>query len=113
MGEKKFITKRRTIRGFGILHFTDLYGAKCSLQKSSSAMQDNIWLGVNDAEPQIMVSDAKKLGLPIGIATNGWSDFPIPEEVVLNTRMHLNQEQAAELIKELQVFVDTGEVGEV
>ena len=36
----------RTERGFDITEFTDLYGSKCSLQKSSLASQDAVWFGV-------------------------------------------------------------------
>lgn len=35
----------RTSRGFAILQFTDEYGLECSLQKSSLADKDCIWLG--------------------------------------------------------------------
>lgn len=35
-----------TNRGFDIAKFKDSYGVECSLQKSSSATQDKIWLGV-------------------------------------------------------------------
>ena len=53
-----------------------------------------------------MVSHAEKHGLePIG--QNGFMPFPIPEEVILNTRMHLNREQVAQIIPYLQRFVDT------
>lgn len=42
MSEKKI-----TERGFEYIEFTDKYGAKCSLQKSSSAGEDRIWFGAN------------------------------------------------------------------
>ena len=99
----------KTERGFEIGEFTDRYGAKCSLQKSSLATEDAIWLGVNDANPQIMASDAKKLGL-----TNdenvGWIKFNIPKEVLLNTRMHLTRDMVKNLIPILEKFVKTGEL---
>lgn len=38
---------RATQRGFVIAEFQDVYGNKCSLQKSSSAMEDRIWFGVH------------------------------------------------------------------
>jgi hypothetical protein len=99
----------QTERGFAIGEFTDRYGAKCSLQKSSLATEDAIWLGVNDANPQIMASDAKKLGL-----TNdenvGWIKFNIPKEVLLNTRMHLTRDMVKNLIPILEKFVKTGEL---
>lgn len=40
-----------TARGFAILRFVDRCGAPCSLQKSSSASEDCIWLGRDETEP--------------------------------------------------------------
>lgn len=37
-----------TNRGFDITSFKDNNGEQCSLQKSSSAIQDKIWLGVHE-----------------------------------------------------------------
>ena len=98
-----------TNRGFAIKEFVDLYGSKCSIQKSSLASQDAIWLGVDDANPQILASTAKELGF-ITDQKTGWIDFPIPKQVSMTTRMHLSREQARALIPLLQKFVDTGEI---
>ena len=92
-----------TNRGFKLIEFTDLYGAKYNIQKSSLATEEAIWLGIKDANPRIMASKTVAGG-------TGWVDYPIPEDVLLTTRMHLNQEQAKELITLLQKFVDTGEI---
>lgn len=76
-------------------------------------MEDCIWLGVNDADLKIMSSDATRMGLrerTFDERDNGWVPFEIPKAVSLNTRMHLTQEMAAELIPILQRFVDTGEL---
>lgn len=43
--EDPSIKFRRTQRGFALYEFTDLYGASCSIQKSSLATKDAIWLG--------------------------------------------------------------------
>ncbi|EES51170.1 hypothetical protein NE172_01985 [Clostridium botulinum] len=40
----------------------------------------------------------------------GWVAYPIPEDVLLSTRMHLTRGQVKELIPILQKFVDTGEI---
>ena len=104
---------KHTERGFNYIEFKDQYGAKCSLQKSSSAMQDCIWLGLDDANPQIMCSDAIKMGLKereYNENDNGWCKFSIPKEVLLTTRMHLTQKQVKELLPHLQKFVETGEI---
>lgn len=89
-----------TARGFERGEFKDLYGTLCSIQDSSLASEAAIWLGVHDPNPQIMVR---------GI---GWQPFNIPDEVLFSTRMHLNQTQAAELIKVLQRFVNNGTIAE-
>ncbi|MDB4430896.1 hypothetical protein N9137_00710, partial [Pseudomonadales bacterium] len=69
---------------------------KCSLQESSSAMAAKVWLGIDDANPIVLVEG------------KGWQPYHIPEDVILTTRMHLTQEDAKLLIERLQVFVDTG-----
>jgi hypothetical protein len=87
-----------TERGFSIVDFTDAYGDKCSLQKSSSAESDKIWLGLNKP---ILSS------LVIG---EGWKDFQLPGGVLAFSRMHLTREQVAKLLPHLQRFVDTGDI---
>jgi hypothetical protein len=102
-------------RNFAYAEFEDRYGCKCSIQKSSLAEEDCIWLGLNDADPKIMSTDATRMGLrerTFDERDNGWVKYEIPKEVLLNTRMHLTQEMAAELIVHLQQFVDTGELFE-
>ena len=99
----------KTKRGFAIVEFTDRYGAKCSLQKSSLATEDAIWFGLDDANPQIMASDAERLGIPTD-ANNGWVKYEIPKEVLLSTRMHLTQDMVKELLPTLQKFAETGEL---
>jgi hypothetical protein len=93
----------QTGRGFPFVAFVDRYNKECSLQISSLADDRCVWLGIEHAEPKIMASVLRD-GL------TGWVDYPIPEDVHINTRMHLTQEQVAELIPHLQQFVDTGEI---
>lgn len=85
-------------RGFAYGEFTDLYGSKCSLQKSSLAGTDAIWLGINDANPRILRQG------------EGWVNYPIPKEVLLSTRMHLTREDVKYLLPYLMEFARTGEV---
>lgn len=106
---------KKTNRGFALGEFVDRYGAKCSIQKSSLATEDCIWLGVDEVEPQIMARDAMALGRSDLLNPpsdperhNGWVKYPIPEEVSLNARMHLTREMVAELLPQLQNFVKTG-----
>jgi hypothetical protein len=72
-----------TERGFAISSFIDKYGAKCSIQKSSLATEDCLWLGI---------------------------DVDIDGNAVSGGRMHLTQEQVQELIPLLMGFVTTGEL---
>lgn len=100
-----------TDRGFPAYHFRDRYDEQCSLQLSSLATEPAIWLGVNDAKPQIMARDAAAHGVRTS-ETTGWVPFPVPKAVLLNTRMHLTREQVAELLPMLQHFAETGELPE-
>jgi hypothetical protein len=92
-----------TERGFANIEFTDRYGAKCSIQKSSIATEDCIWLGIDDVDPKIMgKNDAGQ--------SVGWVKYPIHEDVLLSGRMHLSQEQVRDLLPYLQKFAVTGEL---
>jgi hypothetical protein len=94
----------KTERGFAYTEFTDLYGAKCNIQKSSLATDDAIWIG------------CKEIGLKKFTPYQGWEDVdthgdpPHGITYVANNRMHLSREQVADLLPILQNFVDTGEL---
>lgn len=94
---------KKTNRGFKTIEFKDRYESICSLQKSSLATEDCIWLGVNDAQPQIMASKTVAGGC-------GWVPYPIPEDVFLTTKMHLTRNQVKKLLPHLQKFVETGDL---
>lgn len=94
MSEKKL---KKTERGFEYAEFTDYNGVSCSIQKSSLATEDAIWLGCNEADPQHLTS-------------SGWEKLRFPKDTVFITRMHLTREQVAILLPLLQNFVDTGEL---
>jgi hypothetical protein len=104
-------------RGFPGVVFEDAYGHDCSLQCSSviGDYEDSferpgtsaVWLGVNDANPQILARDAVQYGITTREIT-GWIPYPVPEGVLLTTRMHLNREQVRGLISRLQEWLDTG-----
>lgn len=97
------LKKSKTNRGFPLIEFVDLYDNKCSIQKSSLAMDDAIWFGIDDAKPQIMASKVTPGG-------TGWVPYPIPEDVLLTTRMHLTRQQVKKLLPVLQRFVETGDI---
>lgn len=88
-------------RGFLIGEFKDQYGLKCTLQKSSLATADCIWLGVHEVDAKIFN------GIGFG---GGWQPFPIPSNVQLSTRMHLTRKMVADLLPALQHFVETGDL---
>jgi len=90
--------KTKTNRGFGLIEFVDRYGAKCSLQKSSIATEDCIWLGVDDPDPKEFVPG------------RGWLEVRLPNGVHLTTRMHLSQKLARQLLPHLSKFAETGEI---
>lgn len=99
-------------RGFKQIRFTDYYDVPCSLQASSLAIYQQpgisaVWLGTDDALPKVMHQDAARLGVKTD-ATEGWVPYPIPEEVLLSTRMHLNRKQVAALIRHLQAWLENG-----
>lgn len=72
-----------TPRGFARLDFTDRYGQACSIQKSSLATEDAIWLGCD-----------------AGLHVDGQCC----------ARMHLTQEMVKELLPLPHRFVETGEL---
>ena len=94
-----------TNRGFQRIEFKDEYGLGCSLQ-ISSATGSYLWLGLNDASPQIMRLDAGRLGLAGGTNyADGWMTYPVPKEVLMHTRMHLDRDTAEALINHLQAWL--------
>ena len=102
----------KTNRGFDIAKFADVYDNECRLQKSSSAEENVIWLGVVDANPQIMATDAKKIGLlsKDSDINTGWVPYPISKEALLTTEMLLNRDMVKELLPHLIKFANTGEL---
>jgi len=55
------ITTSFTARGFACAEFTDANGQACSLQKSSWAAEEAIWLGVGDNRMHLTRADAAEL----------------------------------------------------
>lgn len=107
-----------TGRGFEIVNFQDRYGLACSLQQSSAIgdYEDAldrpgsscVWLGVTDVEARILKSEAEELGIAVEGEVSGWMDYPIPEQVMLCGRMHLDRQQVSGLIARLKRWLKTG-----
>ena len=89
-----------TERGFKFYEFKDKNGYVCSLQKSSSADEDCIWLGIDSLNPKKLVDN------------EGWVDASedIPKDIQFTTRMHIDRNQAYDLMRHLECFVETGEI---
>lgn len=81
--EPKVIVLSNTERGFAIGEFFDLSGAHCSIQKSSLATDDAIWLGVD-------------------VAYDG--------EELHGGRMQINRQTVQALLPLLTKFAETGEL---
>lgn len=113
-----------TGRGFEIIRFEDEYNHSCSIQESSRVVWENedgtvddplgwIWLGIDDANPQIMKSKAAQYGLQLPPGeVSGWMPYPIPDDVLLNTRMHLNEKQVRGLVARLTHWLETGRLSQ-
>ena len=90
------ITWSNTERGFRLGKFLDRYKEECSIQKSSLATENAIWLGISDPKPKVMVLGA------------GWKEVPLPDDAFIAGRMHLTQDQVRTLLPVLQHFAETG-----
>lgn len=105
----------KTNRGFEVIGFMDAYDHPCSLQQSSVSYDDDlnrpgtsaVWFGVDDPAPKVMHKDAAAVGIKTAV-TEGWLPYPVPPQVQLTTRMHLNRKQVLELISHLQAWLKTG-----
>ena len=86
--------KEKTNRGFSFRKFKDANGVECSMQKSSLATKDCIWLG------------CEEIGLKHFKAGSGGKNVPKPfsyeEHWVANNRMHLTRAQVKKLLPYLQ-----------
>jgi hypothetical protein len=110
----------KNARGFSYKEFKDAYDKECRLSQSSAIDFEAeggfenpgtsfVWLGIVDANPQVMCSDAEKLGIKKENDV-GWQPYPIPDEVLISTQMHLNRKQVKKLITDLQKWLDTGKI---
>jgi len=92
----------QTNRGFDIASFTDQYGEKCSLQKSSAACYDAIWFGID--RPSVTVFQEGNMGKYVKTS--------LPPNFQFGGRMHLTREMVAYLLPALTNFARTGSLTE-
>jgi len=97
---------KHTQRGFGYIEFKEKYGLKCSLQKSSAASEDCIWLGIDEVSI-IGFNGTQSPTIKIG---NEEIKKAFNVSDITNSRMHLTKKQVAKLLPFLQKFVKTGEI---
>ena len=112
MSKKLEFESIETQRGFSLIKFKDHYGLPCSVQRSSHPIDETIWIGIEDATPQILATHAAANGIETD-QTEGWIDYHIPEDVLLSTRMHLTREQVSQLLPILENFANSGAVSVV
>jgi hypothetical protein len=99
---------QHTDRGFAYYEFTDGYNEACTVQKSSSAMDQFIWLGTKD----FTIKGFTPYGQPPWktISQDHLKSVFGFQDVIANNRMHLSRKQVKQLLPILQKFVDTGEI---
>ena len=105
-----------TPRGFHRIDFIDRYGEQCSLQKSSLATEDAIWLGIDNPEIKEFWTD----GVPAEKhLTSKWETRSREDlkqapnnDICINGRMHLTKDMVKVLLPYLYNFVKTGELKE-
>lgn len=91
------LTCTTTQRGFPLISFQDQYNETCSLQISSLVEPHCCWFGID--APSVQVHEPG----------NGWQPVSLPAGAVINSRMHLTQDQVRALLPHLQAFADFGE----
>lgn len=110
------IKEEFTNRGFYRGNFTDALGEKCSIQESSTATEERIWLGID--KPKLTAMSINVSGLPPiewipdegSTKTTGWSTAVLPEGTHIFGRMELNREMCGKLGRILTHFAETGEL---
>lgn len=95
-----------TSRGFELILFKDQNATACSLQQSS-LVEPSIWLGLHECDPKVMAREAADAGVKTD-KTEGWVSYPIPAQVYIPMRMHLNQQQVSALVEHLQHWLRQG-----
>lgn len=110
------IKEELTSRGFRRGNFTDALGEECSIQKSSTATEERIWLGIDKPKLTAMSINVPKLPSIEWVPnkgstkTTGWSTAVLPKDAHIFGRMELNREMCKKLGRILTRFAETGEL---
>lgn len=102
---------KKTQRGFQKVEFKDSNNLACSLQISSCAGTDRIWLGLDNPDIQEFYPYPRE-------TDESW--FKVEDlsplkhrpqnEIHVFSRMHLTRKQVEKLLPHLQNFVETGKL---
>lgn len=92
----------KTNRNFSFMNFKDDYDVNCNIQ-ISSANKRHIWLGTEKPNPRI-------LSCKLTPGTTGWCEYPLPNDVLIDHRMHLTQRQSFRLALRLIKFAILGKL---
>jgi hypothetical protein len=97
----------QTQRGFSKGSFTDYNSINCSIQESSLATDDCIWLGID--VPRLTVFEDTNMGsAKHSLVESKYIETDLPKNWSVDSRMHLTRQQVSDLLPLLQRFVDTG-----
>ena len=108
--------KKLTNRFFKFGNFKDCLGENCSIQESSAATEERIWLGLDKPKVCVMSIDKPKIEKiefhpnDGSTETTGWQEADLPNFIHVFGRMELNRSQCLELGKILIEFGKTGEL---
>jgi hypothetical protein len=69
----------RTARGFALIEFDDLYGHGCSIQKSSLATADAVWLGLSEGHRMHLNRDQAGWLAEVLTAFAATGELPAPD----------------------------------
>lgn len=89
---------KKTSRNFDYGKFEDINRNQCSLQASSLATDDAIWLGIDDPELVVFENDSR----------GAYIKTVMPRNFSVNARMHLNRDQVALILPRLISFAENG-----
>lgn len=105
---------KRNDRGFEYIDFEDSSGKPAELAVSSATDCKHpigcsfVWIGRRDTEALVPAQRAVELGLEAPSPPVGRVKYPIPQGVLLPSRLHLNRVQVVALVQQLKAWLRTG-----
>lgn len=100
-----------TGRGFAISEFTDSYGVKFRIQKSSAASDDYIWLGPSNGSISIQKPKESGYGFDwVALDKKALQESLNTTTVLFNDNLHLSRKDVRKILPLLERFVETGDL---